>query len=114
MAKVRLTRPLNGGLIKIRDRVIIRDESGKEDFEDRFHVLGVEHSPIKLMVKRKQKVQKPDAPKGQFDYVETSEMIPAKDENGKLIFAKPGFSFEVADLDYVMEYHHAILEQVND
>lgn len=105
---LRMTRRLDAGIIKIRDKIV--DKDGKESFL--YHVLGVKHSPKRAMVNRKKKVPKKDKP-GEYDRVDIpNDFIPAKDANGKPVWQSYGETFEVNDVDFVMASHGGILEKV--
>ena len=111
MAQLRLTRRIDSGLLKIKDRVKSQDEDGKETFTDVFHILGVEHSPRPLLVLKKRKVAVEGKP-GEFTWEEIpNDWMAAKDEKGKTLWGKAGKPFDVNDVDYVLKLHGGILEK---
>lgn len=105
MANVRLTRRLDSGLLKIKDRKV--DEDGKEEIV--FHVIGAEYSPV---VALKQRTEKKIVEGKQVSVNIPGAFIAIRNDKGGHLFSKPGKEFAVMDLDFVMKNHGSILEKV--
>lgn len=105
--KLRMTRRLDSGLMKVRDR----KKNKKGEFESVFHLIGVKHSPVQKMVQKMSKERDPKDPKKSIMVPVEGQMSAAKDKLGFPLWSKYGESFEVNDGAYVLEHYKGIFEK---
>lgn len=110
MGKMRLTRRLDAGILKIEDRK--QNEAG--EFEKVFHILKAQHSPTYASDDKMAEVEVDDPKnpgKKKKEKKATGEKKPKLDARGKQLIDKPGMAFDVFDDAFVLEKHGSILEQ---
>jgi hypothetical protein len=104
---LRMTRRLDAGVIKIKDR----KKNEKGEFEPVFLVLGVKHSPKQKLYDVEKETVDPKDKKKKIKF-KTGEKRGVLDPKTRLpVWASFGETFEVNDEDFVLKDHGGILEK---